>query len=90
MTAGSDRWRRIEDLFRASSEIPEEQRDVFLREACGADDKLRGEVESLLANDVEESPLIAGIIDDATADMLEEDCDTRENDRLDKAFKASA
>lgn len=68
-----DRWRRIEELFHASLDLVEPQRAAFLRESCGADDQLRIEVESLLANDYQES-LITGIVDDATARMLEEDC----------------
>lgn len=65
-----ERWRRIEELFQASVELPETQRSNFLLEECGSDDALRAEVESLLANDDQESPLIAGIVDDVTASLL--------------------
>lgn len=73
MTGGADRWRQIEDLYRASLDIPEDERDAFLRAKCGADDQLRMEVERLLADDVEESPLIASIVDNATSGLLEND-----------------
>jgi hypothetical protein len=69
-----ERWRRVEELFQAAVEIPEAQRDAFLRGVCEADDSLRVEVESLLANDYQESPLITYIVDDATAHMLDDDC----------------
>ena len=68
-----DRWRRIEELFHAASELPEDRRDEFLRESCGGDDALRREVESLLTMDAQESPLIAGIVDGATASLFEDD-----------------
>lgn len=43
-----ERWGRIEELYHAALERPEEQRAGFLDEACGGDQELRGEVESLL------------------------------------------
>jgi serine/threonine-protein kinase len=69
----ADRWRRIEELFQTALDIPQAQRDAFLRGACGSDDALRLDIESLLANDYQESPLIAFIVDDATSRMLEDD-----------------
>ncbi len=68
-----DRWRRIEELFHASIELPEEQRAKFLQDACGNDERMRCELESLLAADDEESPLIASIVDNATATLLLKD-----------------
>ena len=66
-----DRWRRLEHLFHASLELPQEQRDAYLREACGPDHSLRVEVESLLANDFQEDHLIR-IVDDATDRIFDE------------------
>jgi serine/threonine protein kinase len=43
----SNRWLRIEYLFYASLEL-QDGRAAFLDEACGGDDELRREVESLL------------------------------------------
>jgi len=68
-----DRWHRIEDLFHAAIDLPDEQRAEFVRQSCGADAGLRQELESLLAAGDQESPLIAGIVDEATASLLEED-----------------
>jgi len=44
-----ERWRHIEELYYAALEIAEPERGVFLAQACGADEDLRREVESLLA-----------------------------------------
>jgi len=45
-----DRWRRIESLFNAASELPDLERAAFLAQACGGDLDLLQEVESLLAS----------------------------------------
>jgi serine/threonine protein kinase/Tol biopolymer transport system component len=47
----SDRWRRIDELCNAALEIADEDRSMFLVKACGGDDVLRQEVESLLAQE---------------------------------------
>ena len=44
-----DRWERVKVLFEAALERPSDQRARFLKRECGADEALRSEVESLLA-----------------------------------------
>jgi hypothetical protein len=68
-----ERWRRLEEIFHASLELPAGQREAFLLQSCGADHQLKAEIEGLLDADYRESPLIAGIVDDATARLLEDD-----------------
>jgi serine/threonine protein kinase len=43
-----ERWQRVKDLIDAALERPAEARETFLQDACGGDDGLRREVESLL------------------------------------------
>src|SRR5579864_3463643 len=45
----SERLQKIEGLYHAARELAGNQRADFLREACGSDESLRREVESLLA-----------------------------------------
>jgi len=45
-----ERWEKVKDLFGSAVELDPSQRSAFLREACGADESLRAEVESLLAS----------------------------------------
>ncbi len=45
----SERWNKVNELFHASLEKDEEQRNSFLRDSCGTDESLRAEVESLLS-----------------------------------------
>jgi serine/threonine protein kinase/Tol biopolymer transport system component len=47
----AERWRRIEELYHASLEVAKDRRADFLCQACGADDELRHEVESLLVHE---------------------------------------
>ncbi|HEU4415878.1 MAG TPA: serine/threonine-protein kinase [Candidatus Angelobacter sp.] len=42
-------WARIKELFGAAVELESSQREAFLRDACGPDEELRAEVDSLLA-----------------------------------------
>jgi serine/threonine protein kinase len=44
----SDRWKQVDGLLQAVLERPPEERDAFLRHACGADEDLEREVRSLL------------------------------------------
>src|SRR5512133_323510 len=46
-----ERWRRVEDLYHASLQVAIGQRARFLEDACGTDQDLRQEVESLLTHD---------------------------------------
>ena len=45
---GPERWARLDELYHAALEQPEDQRDAFLRNACGGDEDLQREVSSLL------------------------------------------
>src|SRR5215203_1457744 len=44
-----ERWRRIEDVLGAALATDRMRRDAVVADACGGDDTLRREVESLLA-----------------------------------------
>jgi TolB-like protein/Flp pilus assembly protein TadD len=44
-------WRQIESLYHAARERTPKERARFLEDACGSDEALRREVESLLANE---------------------------------------
>ena len=43
------RWQKIEELYHAALGRGESERPAFLDQACGGDEALRREVESLLA-----------------------------------------
>jgi eukaryotic-like serine/threonine-protein kinase len=49
--AKAQRWTLIGEIFQHAVERPESERNEYLRQACGDDEELRAEVESLLASD---------------------------------------
>jgi len=44
----SERWERTKRILEEALRLPSEQREAYLESACGADDELRSEVESLI------------------------------------------
>jgi serine/threonine-protein kinase len=44
-----ERWHRIEQIYHSALAVEPNQRAAFIEQACGADEALRKEVESLLA-----------------------------------------
>ena len=52
-----ERWRQIEEIYQSAAERTPEERDAFLAVACGGDEELRREVESLLAQQSQDTPL---------------------------------
>ena len=44
-----DRWNQVDRILESALECSAEERDVFLRRACGGDEGLEGDVRSLLA-----------------------------------------
>src|SRR3989441_10739224 len=45
-----ERWNTLKELFGAALELDPGKRSAFLRDACGSDESLRAELESLLAS----------------------------------------
>src|SRR6185295_11347607 len=54
----SERWRGINELFQAAVKLEPQERPTFLKRACGSDEALRKEVESLLFHDERASTFI--------------------------------
>ncbi len=46
----AERWKRVEDLLQSALELPADQQEEFLRQACGDDTALLQEVQSLLTS----------------------------------------
>jgi hypothetical protein len=43
-----DNWERVREIFHSALSCQPEERQNFVNEACGKDERLRAEVESLL------------------------------------------
>ena len=64
----SERWQKVKGLFDAAVELVPSDRKQFLDQSCGADDEIRGDVESLLAafdasESFMESPAVVEVAD---------------------------
>ena len=46
-----EEWRRVNELFESAVRLDADARDSWLEQACGRDDRLRAEVDRLLAHD---------------------------------------
>jgi eukaryotic-like serine/threonine-protein kinase len=68
-----ERWQKVEELFHLSLEREARQRAAFLDEACAGDPDLRGNVESLLAYDEQESDFLETLAPEVRGDWLDED-----------------
>jgi serine/threonine protein kinase len=68
MAPTPDRWQKIEALYHAALERDPAARAAFLDGACGYDDELRKEIESLLA----EATKGRGLLDQPAAELLAE------------------
>src|SRR5437899_2888833 len=66
-----ERWRQIEGLYHSALEQEAPQRGAFLAKACGENDELRREVESLLAQSSATGDLVDRSAWKATAELAD-------------------
>ena len=65
----AERWQRVENILQSAIDCASEQRSDFLDEACGGDDELRREIESLLALNDKSGFTDASAFDEAIASL---------------------
>jgi serine/threonine protein kinase/DNA-binding beta-propeller fold protein YncE len=68
-----EHWKRVKEIFTAALQYGLNERVVFLSSACGNDDALRKEVESLLASHDKEGSFIDSPAYEIAAEMLTDD-----------------
>jgi eukaryotic-like serine/threonine-protein kinase len=72
----NDRWKHVDQLLQSALDVPAVERDAYLRNACGGDQRLEQEVRSLLAaHDHADSVLGAPAIDLAARELAGERSD---------------
>jgi eukaryotic-like serine/threonine-protein kinase len=54
----SAHWKQVQELFHAAADLPAQEQRAFLKNACGENDALVGEVLALLAEDAQGSSLL--------------------------------
>lgn len=57
-----DRWNLIEEIFQGALERPSTDRVQYIKNACGDDEELRAEVESLLASDGDAEKVLSSLV----------------------------
>src|SRR6266536_6407657 len=65
-----ERYQEIEELYHSALGRKPEERAAFLEQSCGADEALRGELESLLGYDERAEQFIETPPDDVAAAMM--------------------
>ena len=73
-----EKWDQVKELFTLALERDPEERSDFLRQACGADDSLRAEIESLLSS-FDDAPTFLEDCPAADANGSRTNCGIREN-----------
>ena len=72
----NDRWNHVDQLLQSALDIPAVERDAYLRNVCGGDQRLEEEVHSLLAaHDRADGFLAAPAIDLAARELIGERSD---------------
>ena len=65
-----ERWQQVKEIFNSAIRYQPEERSSFLSQACLGDDRLRGEVESLIASHEKSGSFIDGPAYVAAAESL--------------------
>ena len=70
-----ERWQQVKEIFNSSLQYEGEGRSVFLSNACGRDEALRQEVESLIASHEKDGSFIDSPAYEMAGEMLADDQD---------------
>ena len=66
----TERWKKLEELFHAATALAPKRRAAFLVEACGSDDDLRRELDSLIEHDEQAKGLIETPAYEVAAELI--------------------
>lgn len=64
-------WQRVQTLFLDSVDLPIDERIRYLDTACGGDDELRHEIESLLATDEDSGALLETVVREEASTLFD-------------------
>src|SRR5712692_3833461 len=65
-----ERWQKVKEILQAALARAPRERTVFLSHACGGDEELRTEVESLIASHEKDGSFIDAPAYEAAAELL--------------------
>jgi serine/threonine protein kinase len=78
----ASRWEQIEERFLAAVDLQPAARDAYLRDACGDDGDLRGEVDALLRAELTPDDVIPSAVSSAALDFAEHLVSSRVGERV--------
>jgi serine/threonine protein kinase len=78
----ASRWQQIEERFLAAADLEPAARDAYLRDACGDDGDLRGEVDALLRAELTPDNAIPSAVSSAAQDFAEHLASSRVGERV--------
>jgi eukaryotic-like serine/threonine-protein kinase len=65
-----ERWQKVKEIFHAALDKPAPERTAFIAQACGGDEDLRKEVESLLTSSAKDGSFIDSPAYEAAATLI--------------------
>src|SRR3989442_14046791 len=68
-----ERWQKVKEIFNSAVQYEPEERAAFLLQACGEDEALRKEVESLIASHDKDGSFIDSPAYEAAAELMVND-----------------
>jgi serine/threonine protein kinase/tetratricopeptide (TPR) repeat protein len=77
-----DRWKQVDSLLQSVLERPPDERDAFIRHACGADEALARQVRSLLVVEPKAKDFLEGPVGEMAARVLSVDENAGADDSL--------
>ena len=72
-TMTPERWQKVKEIFQSAIQRAPGERSAFLASACGGDEALRSEVESLIASHEKSGEFIDSPAYEAAAEMIVDD-----------------
>ncbi len=78
----ASRWQQIEERFLAAADLEPAARNAYLRDACGDDGDLRGEIDALLRAELTPDDVIPSAVSSAALDFAEHLVSSRVGERV--------
>src|SRR6185436_6346868 len=77
-----DRWKQVKEIFHSALQYEPVQRSVFVSSACGGDELLRKEVESVSSSHEKDGTFMDSPAYEAAAEMLASDHELRAGEKV--------
>src|SRR5580704_17937478 len=69
-SADRENWKRLDELFQQAADLPAEERNRFLDEACANNSAMRGKLQAMLDSLTDPGDLLASSVEGAAREFL--------------------